>query len=680
MQRSTDKQPDPAQRAEQLRRAIEHHRYNYHVLDKEEISAEALDSLKYQLAELEREHPELVTPDSPTQRVAGRPLEQFVKVPHRVPQWSFNDLFSARELEDLDQRIKKILAKHYGAGTDPSYLAELKIDGLKVVLEYRGGRLFRAATRGDGQTGEDVTANVKTIEAVPLRLSEEIDVLVEGEVWMGRNSLKHLNEQRKSDGEAPFANPRNAAAGSIRQLDPRVAASRPLDNFVYDIADIGGRFPATQQEELERLQELGFKINPRYRHCNSVKEVEEFWRYWQEKRDDTDYPVDGVVVKVNEKEYQEVLGYTGKAPRFAAACKFPAEQVTTVVRDIVMQVGRTGVVTPVVVLDPVAVAGTTVSRATLHNEDEIKRLDVRVGDTVVVQKAGDIIPQIVQVVKEARSGKEPPFHFPEKVPACGGDGSIERIPGEAAYRCKDPSSGELLLRKLQHFVSRSALNIEGLGPNILKILMDAGLVSSFADIFRLQAGDLENLPGLGEKSARNLLDVIDERRKVKLSRLLVGLSIPHIGTETAELLARRFGSLQALRRAEAEELEEIEGVGGKMAQAVSDWFRQDHNRRELDDLLGQITVLSEDNRPDSSGGSLSGLTLVLTGTLQDLSRAQARQAVKERGGRVSETVTSRTDYLVCGSDPGSKYRQAQKLGVPVLDEKEFQKLLNGRSN
>ncbi len=657
------------ERVSALRKAIEYHRHNYHVLDKEEISAEALDSLKHELDRLEGQYPSLVTPNSPSQRIAGKPLEGFRKVRHKISQWSFNDVFTEEEIREFDSRLRRMLFKKFGREIDPEYSAEVKIDGLKVVLEYREGLLVQATTRGDGKVGEDVTLNIKTIESVPLSLQKKIDIIVEGEVWMSKSRFAELNNLRQKNGESLFANPRNAAAGSVRQLDPKVASERPLSVFIYDIAWSDTILPKTQIEELKILQDLGFKVNNHFEHCQDISDVIKYWQKWEKKSSKEDYPVDGVVVKLNPKDQQDALGFTGKAPRFAVALKFSAEQVTTRVNDIVLQVGRTGVITPVAVLEPVLVAGSTVSRATLHNEDEIKRLDVRIGDTVVVQKAGDVIPDIVHVVREARIGKEKKYIFPKTVPACGADGRIERRAGEAAHRCVFRDSGEQLRQRLYYFVSRKSLNIDGMGPKIIDALMDAGLISSYSDIFTLKKGDLESLPNFGEKSAENLLSAIDQSINVPLSRLLVGLSIPHVGEETAVLLSREFGKLKSLQSAKVEDLERIQGVGDVLARSVFDWFRLPENEKNLSDLLIHINVSGDDL--NESNLSLAGKVFVFTGSLQNLSRDKAKSEVRKRGGEVSNSVSRKTNFVVSGQKPGNKKVEAENLGVSVISEKSF---------
>ncbi len=659
------------ERLKKLREAIEKYRYDYHVLDKESISAEALDSLKGELVSIERQYPELVTPDSPSQRVAGEPLPEFKKVEHKVPQWSFDDAFNEEDIRDFEGRLKRFAKTQSGTEIKPTYVCELKIDGLKIVLEYEKGLLKRAATRGDGRVGEDVTLNVRTIESVPLKLTKEIDLIVEGEVWLGKKRLEELNRRQKEKGEPVFANPRNVAAGSIRQLDPKIAASRKLETFIYDLASINGEFPATQIEELELLRGLGFKVNKNYKLCRNVGEIVGFWEEWRDKAGKEDYLIDGIVIKVNEKNYQDMLGYTGKSPRFGIAFKFPAEQVTTVVENIVLQVGRTGVITPVAVLRPVSVAGSTVSRATLHNEDEIKRLDVRIGDTVILQKAGDVIPDIVSVVKELRLRDSKPYEFPKKVPACGGDGRIERIPGEAAWRCINKNSFAQLKRKFYHFAGKHAFDIDGLGPKIIDLFLEHKLISAFDDIFKLKRGDILALPRFAEKSADNLLESIGRARTVTLPRFIVSLSIPQVGEETAEDLAEHFGSFDKLRKAKFEELEKISGVGSIVAKSIIDWF----SLKENSDLVNRLLEYVKIKKVERRGGKFSGKTFVITGSLESMSRDEAKAKIKILGGDTSESVSKKTSFLVAGADPGSKLDKAKKLGVRVLDEKAFLKML-----
>ncbi|MBX4197827.1 NAD-dependent DNA ligase LigA [Candidatus Parcubacteria bacterium] len=670
---ATDIPKDIRQRLDKLRQTIEKHRYLQHVENKEEISAEALDSLKDELVRLEKEYPELVTADSPTQRVAGEPLPEFKKVPHKVAQWSFNDAFTEGDIREFDARVRRFLKGALKKDAEPTYTTELKIDGLKVVLDYERGVLKTAATRGNGKIGEDVTMNVRTIESVPLRLKREVDIIVEGEIWLGKKNFENLNKTRVANGEEPFANPRNVAAGSIRQLDPKLVQARKLDTFIYDVARSSEKVPERQSEELQYLQSLGFKVNPHFKNLKTIDEVIAYWKKWEKESKKEDYLIDGVVVKVDEKEYQDMLGYTGKAPRFGIAFKFAAEQVTTVVEDIKLQIGRTGVLTPVAELRPVLVAGSTVSRATLHNEDEIRRLDVRIGDTVVLQKAGDVIPDIVKVVTELRTGKEEVYVFPTVVPECGGDGKIERIPGQAAWRCVAKDSFIQQKRKLYHFTSKGAFNIEGLGPKIIDVLLEHNLISSAADIFSLKRGDLLELPRFAEKSVDNLLESVEKARTVPLARFIISLSIPHVGEETAYVLAEHFKNIAELQEASVEELQAVEGIGDIVARSIVDWFEQTAHKKLLRDLLKRVTITNEQVKKQKS--NLAGKTFVLTGSLENMTRDEAKKKIREAGGNVSGSVSKKTDYVVAGEESGSKEEKARELGVNIISEQEFLKLL-----
>lgn len=681
------------ERLNKLKEAIEKYRYDYHVRDVASISPEALDSLKHELTEIETKYPELITTDSPSQRVGGKPLPEFKKIKHKVPQWSFNDAFSPDEMRDFDARVKKFLLQAgikspSGGPVSPTYTCEHKIDGLKIVLEYEDGFLKTAATRGDGVVGEDVTENVKTIDSVPLKLREPATIIVEGEAWMAKSTLEYLNEQQKKAGKEPFANPRNLAAGSIRQLDPRMAASRRLDSFIYDIASVEGRpKPDTQKGELELLSLLGFKVNKHYRHCADIEEVIEYWKEWQEKMGKMDYWADGVVVKVDEIAYQDALGYTGKAPRWGIAFKFPAAQVTTVLENIVFQVGRTGVVTPVAVLRPVAIGGSTVSRATLHNEDEIKRLDVRVGDTVILQKAGDVIPDIVGVVKELRPSavaKSGPFRWPTRVLACGGDGRIERIPGQAAWRCVDKMSGNQVRRKFYYFVSKHCFDVDGLGPKVIDQLLDNQLIASFDDIFSLKKGDLLSLPRFAEKSADNLLQAIERAKQVTLPRFIASLSIPQVGEETSHDIAKSFGDIKKIMSASREDFQAIYGVGPVVAESISEWFKDESNRDLVHRLMKQVKLEKSGKGAGAGAGvgagtgagmgtgeKLAGKTFVFTGTLPTLDRDKAQELARELGANISSSVSKKTSFVVAGESAGSKLDKARELGVPVITEEEF---------
>lgn len=660
---------DIEERVKKLRGTINRHRYLYHVLNKEEITPAALDSLKHELAGLEERYPELVTPDSPTQRVAGQALKEFRKVRHAVPQWSFNDAFDEDDIRAFDERVKRFLK------SSPQYLAELKIDGLKIVLTYEKGVLKTAATRGDGVVGEDVTGNVRTIESVPLKLEKPISLIVEGEVWMARSVFERLNRGRKKKGEELFANPRNIAAGSIRQLDPNITRARELDSFIYDIASITGvALPATQEKELGLLRQLGFKVNSHFKKFEDIEGVIRYWQEWGKKKEREDYLVDGIVVKVNSRIHQEMLGYTGKSPRFGIAFKFPAEQVTTVVEDITLQIGRTGVLTPVAVLRPVKVAGSTVSRATLHNEDEIKRKDIRIGDTVVIQKAGDVIPEVVRVIGEMRTGREKIFKFPTHFPPCGGDGRIERVPGQAAYRCVAKNSYEQQRRKLEHFVSRQVFDINGLGKKVVAQLLEAGIITNFDDIFKIKRGDLDTLERFGERSIDNLLQAIEKSRRVTLARFIASLSIPQVGEETARDLAEYFKTAEKFAETTSGDLEKINGVGPVVARSIVEWLKDKENRKLFVRLLGQIRIVRALGST-STKREFSGKSFVLTGTLEKMSRENAKEKIRALGGEVSESVSKNTDYVIVGAEPGEKIKKAQGLGVKILSEEEFLKLL-----
>ena len=665
---------DVQERYRKLKNAVNRYRRAYHVYDKEEISPEALDSLKHELSELEAAHPSLISPDSPSQRVAGQPLPGFKKVRHKVAQWSFNDAFTPEDIRAFDARVKRGLKARFGE-VAPTYVCELKIDGLKVILEYRKGVLVTAATRGDGAVGEDVTQNIKTIESVPLALERPVDIIVEGEVWMSSKNLEALNKAQAKAGKPLYANPRNVAAGSIRQLDPSIAASRKLDMFIYDVAQTSEEVPPTQAEELDYLRELGFKVNPHHIHAKDIEGCISYWETWKKKGRHQEYWTDGVVIKVNEKKYQDVLGYTGKAPRFAIAFKFPAEQVTTVLEDIVFQIGRTGVVTPVAHLKPVSVAGTTVSRATLHNEDEINRLDVRIGDTVVLQKAGDVIPEIVEVVKDLRPKNAKPFKWPTHIPECGGDGRIERIPGQAAWRCVDKKSFAVSRRVFHNFAGKHALDIEGLGKKTVDLLLENGLIQHFDDIFTLTEGDVLPLEGFAEVSAKKLIESIQRSREVELARLLVGLSVPHIGEETAILLAQEFRSLDALAAASEEKLNAIDGMGEIMAKAVYEWFHDKENLKLLGRLKKVLIIKIQEVTPHGTL-PLAGKTYVLTGSLKSMSRDEAKEKLRALGADVSASVSKKTTAVIAGEEAGSKLNKARELDVTVLSESDLLKLLN----
>lgn len=653
-------------RAKILRKLLEHHAHQYYTLDTPELSDSAYDALARELKELEEKYPELAKQRSVNTRIVGEALPFLKKVKHVVPQWSFNDAFSEEEIRAFDERVRK------WSGRIPTYDVELKIDGLKIVLTYKKGKLVLAATRGDGVTGEDVTHNVRTIESIPEKLTRLVDIVVEGEVYLTRSGFKKLNASREKQGEPLFANPRNAAAGSLRQLDPKIAAERPLGAFLYDLAFTSETFPDTQSEVMEYLPQLGLPINKEHTHAKTVEEIFAYWRTWQKKRESVDYQLDGIVLKVESRATQELLGYTGKAPRFALAYKFPPEQVQTIVEDITLQVGRTGKLTPVAHVRPVTVAGSVVARATLHNEDFIAEKDIRIGDTVFLQKAGDVIPEIVSVIKELRVAGAKKWRFPEHSSLCGGDGSIERIVGEAAHRCKVQGSFEQQVRRLIHFAGKHALDIDGLGRETVRLLMEHDLISDFDDIFELTKDELLSLEGFEEKKADNLLEGIQTARKVSLVRLLIGLGIPHVGEETAILLAERFLSLTLLQKTKEEELALIDGVGPIIGRAVAAWFSDNENQALLKRLKKYLTI---EKVVPVEKGVLTGKSVVITGTLPTLSREEAEARVRKAGGKPSASVSSKTSFVVAGENPGSKYEKAQSLGISILDEGEFLKLL-----
>jgi DNA ligase (NAD+) len=645
--------------------SINHYRVQYHVYDKEEISQAALDSLKHELSEIEAKYPAIIASDSPSQRVAGKPLPQFKKVRHEVEQWSFNDCFTPEEFKEFDARVKRFL----GASAEPTYACELKIDGLKIVFTYEKGFLKTAATRGDGVVGEDVTQNVRTIESVPLSLSRPIDIIVEGEVWMSAKNFERLNAEQAKAGKPLYANPRNVAAGSIRQLDPTLTAARKLDAYIYDVARTSEKFPATQIEELDYLRALGFKVNPHHVFAKNADEVISYWAAWKDKGRHQEYWIDGVVVKVNERNYEERLGYTGKAPRFAIAFKFPAEQVTTILEGIVLQVGRTGVITPVAHLKPVQVAGTTVSRATLHNEDEIKALDARIGDTVILQKAGDVIPEIIDVVKDLRPKNAKAYKWPTHVPECGGDGRIERVPGTAAWRCVNLDSFSVIRRRFHNFVGKHALDIVGFGKERVDMMLEKGLIQHYNEIFTLTEGDLLTLEGFAEVSAKKLIESIQRSREVELARLIVGLSIPQVGEETAIVLAQQFRTIDALATASVEDLEKINGVGPIVAKDVVTWFALKRHKDLLERLKKVLIIKSPPK--EAKVQPLAGKTFVLTGSLSTMSRDEAKAKIRALGGDVSSSVSKKTTYVVAGEEAGSKLDKARDLGVEVLTESDF---------
>ena len=661
---------NPAARAEELRSLLHHHSYCYYILDRPEIPDAEYDRLFNELKELEAAHPELITPDSPTQRVGGAAAEGFASVQHRVPMLSLDNAYAADEIREFEARLQRALP-----GETFTYVCEPKVDGLGVALLYEKGRLVRGATRGDGRLGEDITQNLKTVKTIPLRLRgplADLEVLeVRGEVYMAHEAFERLNRALEAEGEEPFANPRNAAAGSVRQKDSSITAKRPLDIFVYSVSDAVPDPFTTHWDAMQALHEAGFKINPRSRRCQDIEGVVAAVAELERDRMNLGYDADGVVVKVDSLDQQRRLGSTTHHPRWAVAYKFPAQQATTVIRKIEVSVGRTGALTPTALLDPVEIAGATISRATLHNADEIERLDVREGDTVVVERAGDVIPHILRVMKERRPQDSTPFTFPSVCPVCGS--TAFRPEGEVVSRCTNSACPARLKEGLLHYGSRRAMDIEHLGEAVVEQLVDRGLVRSFADLYGLSVDQLAELERLAEKSATNLHTAIQESKERALARLLFALGIRYVGENVARILAAEFGSMDKLAHAREEQLAAVHGIGPRIAESVALFFQQPENRH-LIAALHQAGVRMEE---ETSAGPkpLLGKTFVLTGGLQRMTRGEAKAAIQRLGGRVTSSVSKKTDFVVIGTDPGSKYEDAKRLGVPTLDEEAFQAIL-----
>ena len=665
---------DPRKEAERLRRLIGHHDRKYFTENRPEISDQEYDRLLRALQELERRFPELVTPGSPTQRVSEKPLESFATVRHRVPMQSIDNTYSPDELREFDARIRRFLSSE----APVSYTVEPKFDGVSVSLTYEKGRFTLGATRGDGERGDDITANLKTIRAVPFALdppqSGDLPKLMEvrGEVYLPRSAFKALNRQKEKEGEPPFANPRNGAAGTLKQLDSRIVARRNLSLFCYGLGAVEGRSFRTQHEILEFLKQAGLPVNPHFRRCKEIEEVIAACSEWDGRRKKMDYDTDGMVVKVDDLQTQRRLGATSKAPRYMIAYKFPAERAVTRLNGIELQVGRTGTLTPVAHLEPVFLAGTTVSRASLHNEDEIERKEIRIGDWVRIEKAGEIIPQVIEVVREKRTGKEKPFRMPDRCPSC--NGPVSRDPELVAVRCESLSCPAQLKERLIHFAARGALEIEGLGEALAEQLVADGRVKDPGDLYRLTAKDLLGLERMGEKSAANLLQGIAASKQRGLSRLLFALGIRHVGEAGAEALARHFGSLNKLSAASEEELTRLSDVGPVVARSVRDFFRSSANQRVLE-KLEKAGVRIEETAPQRLSGRLEGQVVVFTGELSGWSRPEVEDLVRAHGGLIGSTVTRKTTWVVAGGSPGSKYEKAKALGVRIVSEMEFKKMI-----
>jgi DNA ligase (NAD+) len=668
---------DIKKRVEKLRRDINYHNYRYYVLNQPVISDAEYDALFRELEELEKAHPELYDLNSPTQRVGAKPVEKFNTVPHSIPMLSLANALKEEEVFEFDLRLKRMLA----TTEDIEYVVEPKLDGLAIELIYEKGRLTIGSTRGDGLVGEDVTQNIKTIRSIPLVLIEDElpppeKIAVRGEVIIHLKDFERLNRKREKSGEVTFANPRNAAAGSLRQLDPKVTASRPLDAFLYALGEVvGGQFN-NQWELLNTLPKWGLKTQPYSRLCRDIEEAVEFHQEMEGRRDKLTYDIDGVVIKVNNFKLQERLGTISRSPRWAIAYKFAPRQMTSQVLDIIANVGRTGAITPVAILQPVAISGVTVSRASLHNEDEVKRKDVRIGDTVVVQRAGDVIPEVVKVIKEKRTGREGKFQFPEGCPVCGA--RVIRLPGEAIHRCINMSCPAKLKGGIEHFASKLAMDIDGLGEKVVELLVNKGLVKDFADLYYLKKEQLSPLERMGDKSADNLVTAIEKSKKKPLDRLVYALGIRHVGEHLARVLARRFESIDRLRKATYEGLIEIPEVGPKIAESIVDFFSEQKNLDVIERLRHAGVKMAEERRVEPVKESpLSGKTVVFTGTLKLFSRDEAERKVEELGGRAASSVSKKTDLVVVGETPGSKYEKARELGVKTISEQEFRELIRG---
>ena len=661
-----------SERIEFLRKEIRFHDRKYYVENNPEISDYEYDQLLKELEALEKQYPDFVTPDSPTQRVGGEPAQEFATVRHRIAMLSLDNTYSQEELIEFDGRIRRLIPSQ-----DIEYVVELKLDGLGVALLYENGRLVRGATRGDGEMGEDVTANLKTIKSIPLLLDgigRSLAMLeVRGEVYMQKQAFQELNRIREENGEPVFANPRNASAGTVRLLDPRITASRPLDIFLYTLSYVEGRAFSTHWESLESLREMGFKTNPHSHKFNTINEVVEYCDRWTEERDNLDYEIDGMVIKVNSLAQQVELGSTTKSPRWAISYKFPARQAISKIEDIIIQVGRTGALTPVAVLSPTPLSGIVINRATLHNEDEIHRKEIMIGDTVLIERAGDVIPAVVEVIKEKRTGQEREFLMPEKCPVCGSD--VFKPEGEAVTRCANSACPAQIKEHIHHFASRDAMNIDGLGHAIIEQLVDKGIVKTVADLYFLDSDEIAGLERMGKKSAQNLINAIEGSKSNNLSRLIFALGIRLIGIRAAEILAEHYHSIDALSNTKPDELQMIYEIGPKVAESIYQFFQQEGNKQMLTKLHSAGVKMSEEIKEETGDQPLRDKTFVLTGALATMTRDEASEVIKKLGGKVSSDVSKNTDYVVVGDSPGSKFDRAKKLGITILDEDQFKSLI-----
>ncbi|TFB07965.1 NAD-dependent DNA ligase LigA [Candidatus Atribacteria bacterium MT.SAG.1] len=662
-------------RIEKLKKLINHHRYLYHVLDKQEISDSALDSLKKELFDLEQEYPEFIAPDSPTQKIGGAPLKKFKKIKHSQPMLSFNDAFSKEDMKNWEKRIKKLLTIQEAENLN--YFCELKFDGLAIELVYKNKILQTGATRGNGIIGENVTQNIKTINSIPLRLRDnslEKRVIVRGEAIIFKKEFLKINKLREKAGLSVYSNPRNITAGSIRQLDPKITYQRNLDFFGYDL--ISDLEQIGHEQEHRILKEIGFKVNPHIKFCNNLEEVFQFYKKWEAKRRNLEYEIDGIVVVVNNNEIFNKLGAIGKSPRGAVAYKFPLKQAETIVKDIKVQVGRTGAVTPVAYLKPIKVGGVIISRATLHNEDEIKRLGIKIKDTVIIGRAGDVIPMVVKVLKELRTGKEIEFDMPKLCPYCRV--KLVRRKEEVIWRCPNSKCESRQKRYLSYFVSRQGFNIEGLGPKIIEQLFEKKFISDPADIFNLQEKDILTLEGFAQKAVNNLIESIETKKEISFSKFIYALGIDQVGEETAQDLANYFKNLEEIKKTRLEELIGLKDIGPETAESIYNWFQQEHNIKILEKLK-QFGVKIKYELPirglADKNKILLGKVFVLTGSLDKLNRAKAKEKIKELGGKVLERINKNTNFLILGKNPGSKFEKAKKLNIKIISEKEFLSLI-----
>lgn len=659
------------QEIEKLRKELNHYNYEYYVLDSPSVPDAVYDQKMQELLKLEGEFPSLITIDSPSQRVGGEPLENFKKVQHTIPMLSLGNAFNEEDLRDFDRRIREALDEE-----SITYVCELKIDGLAVSLRYENGVFVQGATRGDGTTGEDITNNLKTIRSIPLKIDQQDTIEVRGEAFMPEKSFVKLNEQKEANGEEAFANPRNAAAGSLRQLDPKIAAKRNLDIFLYAVGQWEAGTLSSHSERLNYMQKLGFKTNPEWQLCRSIDEVISYVKSWVEKRPNLSYDIDGIVIKVDQLDHQETLGFTAKSPRWAIAYKFPAEEVITKLLDIELSVGRTGVVTPTAILSPVKVAGTTVQRASLHNEDLIREKDIRINDTVIIKKAGDIIPEVVRVVIDQRTGEEEPFHMPTECPDCGSE--LVRLEEEVALRCINPSCPAQLKEGLIHFVSRNAMNIDGLGEKVIEQLFDEKLIHTISDLYKLDREELLKLDRMGEKSVDNLLHAIEASKGNSLERLLFGLGIRYVGSKAARTLAENFETIDQLLGIKEEQLVAINEIGNKMAESIARYFDEEQVK-ELISELKSLGINMEYKGPKKSETPTDSIfankTVVLTGKLEVLNRQDAKEQIEALGGKVTGSVSKKTDLLIAGEDAGSKYDKAKQLDIEIWSEQQLREAL-----